>query len=65
MKLNELRKKSISELKQEHVSLLREHLSLRFQKANNELKKTHELRRVRKDIARLLTLITEKVGESK
>ncbi len=62
MKLSELRNKSIDELKNEHLQLLREQFNLRMQKASGQLAKNHEIQRVRRDIARVLTLITEKSG---
>lgn len=62
MKANELRQKSINELKVEHISMLRELFNLRMQKATGQLTKNHEMRRVRRAVARLLTIIREKMG---
>ncbi|PLK59038.1 50S ribosomal protein L29 [Candidatus Palibaumannia cicadellinicola] len=56
----ELRNKNIKELRIELLNLLREQFNLRIQAANNELKHTHFLRIVRKNIARVKTLLTEK-----
>lgn len=65
MKVNELRQKDVAELKQEHINLLREQFNLRMQKATGQLSKNHEIRRVKRMIARVLTLITEKLGANK
>lgn len=62
MKANELRQKSILDLKAEHISLLRELFNLRMQKATGQVTKGHEVRRARRGIARLLTIISEKMG---
>lgn len=62
MKVNEMRQKSISDLKVEHLSLLRELFNLRMQKATGQLAKNHEMRRVRRAVAKLLTIIREKMG---
>lgn len=62
MKANELRQKTINDLEVEHISLLRELFNLRMQKATGQLAKSHEMRRVRRDVARLLTVIQEKIG---
>lgn len=62
MKANELRQKAVGELKSEHISLLRELFNLRMQKAVGQLGKGHEMKRARRDIARLLTVIHQKMG---
>jgi large subunit ribosomal protein L29 len=62
MKANELREKNVSELTTEHLELLREHFNLRVQQATGQLNKPHELKRVRRNIARILTIIREKSG---
>ena len=62
MKANELRQKSLAELKAEHVNLLREQFNLRMQKSTGQLTKNHEIGRVKHDIARVLTVINEKSG---
>ena len=62
MKANELRSKSVDELKQEHLLLLKEQFNLRMQKSSGQLSKTHEVRRVRKTIAKVLTVLNEKMG---
>lgn len=57
MKASELRNKSTDELRQELKDLLRAQFSLRMQVATQQTNKTHELRRVRRDIARVRTVL--------
>jgi large subunit ribosomal protein L29 len=57
MKPSELRTKSVSELKQELKELLRAQFSLRMQLSTQQTNKTHELRKVRRDIARVHTVM--------
>ncbi|HMT02929.1 MAG TPA: 50S ribosomal protein L29, partial [Burkholderiales bacterium] len=51
MKASELRSKSVSELDTELESLLKSHFSLRMQASMQQLTKTSELKKVRRDIA--------------
>ena len=63
----DLRKKSIDELNEELVALRREQFNLRMQQATGELTHNHEHGRVRKDIARVKTVLNElqrSAGES-
>lgn len=60
MKANELRSKSATELQDELVSLLKEQFSLRMQIATQQLSNTSQLVRVRRDIARVRTIMREK-----
>ena len=55
----DLRKKSIEELNEELVALRREQFNLRMQQATGELAHNHEHGRVRKDIARIKTVLNE------
>ena len=55
----DLRKKSIEELNEELVALRREQFNLRMQQATGELTHNHEHGRVRKDIARVKTVLNE------
>ena len=67
MEASELRKKSVEELNEELVALRREQFNLRMQKATQELQQHTEHRRVRRDIARVKTVLNElarKSGES-
>ena len=59
MKASELREKSIDELNEELVALRREQFNLRMQHATGELTHNHEHGRVRKDIARVKTVLNE------
>ncbi|MFU8784309.1 50S ribosomal protein L29 [Aliidiomarina sp.] len=62
MKASELKAKSVEELNQELLGLLREQFNLRMQSATGQLNQTHLLRQVRRDIARVKTLLNEKAG---
>ncbi|MDD5390818.1 MAG: 50S ribosomal protein L29 [Gallionellaceae bacterium] len=59
MKAIELKAKSTEELKQEVKELLRAQFSLRMQLSTQQTTKTHELRKVRRDIARVRTVMRE------
>jgi large subunit ribosomal protein L29 len=59
MKAADLRKKSMDELNEELVALRREQFNLRMQHATGELTHNHEHGRVRKDIARVKTILNE------
>ena len=60
MELKQLRQKSAVELKAHLVELQKERFALRMQKATGQLAKTHEARRVRREIARVNTLLGQK-----
>ncbi|OZI32148.1 50S ribosomal protein L29 [Bordetella genomosp. 10] len=62
MKAKELRTKDVAELQKELESLLRAQFGLRMQKATQQLANTSQLGKVRRDIARVRTLLTEKAG---
>ena len=64
MKASELRAKSADELTEELQSLLRAQFSLRMQKATQQLTNTSQIRKVRRDIARVRTLLSEKAKAS-
>jgi large subunit ribosomal protein L29 len=59
MKASELRGKSVDELNQELQSLLRAQFALRMQKATQQLSNTSQIRKVRRDIARVRTLLNQ------
>ena len=61
--VNELRGKSVEELKEELVAAKKELFNLRFQNATNQLDNTSRIKEVRKNIARIQTIITEKAGQ--
>ena len=66
MKAAELRTKSNDELQQELASLLKAQFSLRMQKATQQLTNTSQLGKVRRDIARVRTLLNQKAkGQGK
>ena len=67
MKATELRAKSRQELDEELLKLRKEHFNLRLQRATGQLTRPHEYGGVRKDIARIKTVIAEidKQGEAK
>jgi large subunit ribosomal protein L29 len=60
MKTNELRNKTTEELKQELLALRKEQFNLRMQKKMGQLPKSHLIRKAKKDIARLKTVMNEK-----
>ena len=67
MKINkyveDLKKKSAAELNDELVAAKKELFNLRFQNATNQLDNTSRIKEVRKNIARIQTVITEKAKE--
>jgi len=60
MKTSELRAKDVAALEKEVADLLRAHFGLRMQKATQQLTNHSVLRKTRRDIARVNTVITEK-----
>lgn len=62
MKVSELKEKSISELNNELISLLRVQFSLRMQLATQQLSDTSRMKIIRKDIARVKTIMTQKAS---
>ena len=69
MKINkfveDLKAKSVAELNEELVAAKKELFNLRFQNATNQLDNTARIREVRKNIARIQTVITEQANASK
>lgn len=63
MNVAELRQKEIPELTQELSSLLRKQFKLRLLNASGELKRNHQVKQMRRGIARVMTLLTEKKGK--
>ena len=59
MSLKDFREKNIDELREELLSLRQNQLKLKMQKANAQLEQTHQIRQVRRDIARIKTLLRE------
>ena len=64
MKVLELREKSEDQLTEELIKLKKESFNLRFQKASGQLENTARVRFVRRNIARVKTVIAEKAGNS-
>lgn len=60
MKASEVRAKSVDELKDSLASLKKEALNLRFQQASGQLENTARVQVVRRDIARILTVLDER-----
>jgi large subunit ribosomal protein L29 len=60
MKASELRSKSGDELREQLLQLKKEQFNLRFQKATGQLENTSRVREVRRDIARLKTLLAQR-----
>jgi large subunit ribosomal protein L29 len=60
MKASELRGKSADELNKEPNSLLNAQFKLRMQKATQQLTNTSQIRKVRRDIARVRTFLNDK-----
>lgn len=60
MKTSELKDKSIAELNDELVSLKKEQFSLRMQQGVGQLAQTHQIKAVRRNIARVQTVINQK-----
>ena len=63
--VNELRAKSVEELNEELVAAKKELFNLRFQNATNQLDNTGRIKEVRRNIARIQTVITEQANASK
>jgi len=60
--VEELKAKSVKELSDELVAAKKELFNLRFQNATNQLDNTSRIKEVRKNIARIQTVITEKAN---
>ena len=69
MKINKyvegLKAKSAAELNEELVAAKKELFNLRFQNATNQLDNTSRIKEVRKNIARIQTVITEQANAAK
>ena len=62
MNAKELREKSAEDLKAELLKLRKESFNMRFQVANMQLENTARVREVRRDIARIKTVLGEKTA---
>jgi large subunit ribosomal protein L29 len=63
MDVNVMKGKTVVELRDELKGLLQEQFNLRMQKGMGQMTNIHELRRVRRDIARIKTVMTQKSTE--
>ncbi|MFA5522057.1 MAG: 50S ribosomal protein L29 [Castellaniella sp.] len=63
MKASELREKSAAELQTELESLLKAQFNLRMQRATQQLTNTSQIRQVRRDIARVRTVMAQNAGQ--
>ena len=59
MKAADLRNKTTAELDEELIALRREQFNLRMQKATGQLAQTHQFGQIRRDIARIKTVLSE------
>ncbi|MGM0480788.1 MAG: 50S ribosomal protein L29 [Pseudomonadota bacterium] len=62
MKASELKEKTVEQLQEELLNLRREQFNLRMQAATGQLNQTHMMKQVRRDIARIKTILTQKAG---
>lgn len=62
MKGSDLRAKSATELQAELIQLLQSQFKMRIQKATGQLTRVHLIQQVRRDIARVKTVLNEKAG---
>ena len=62
MQANDLRNKSVEDLKTELSNLQREQFNLRFQLKTGQLQQTDNVRNVRRDIARINTILSENLN---
>ena len=65
MKAQDLKGKSADELTDELLALKKEAFNLRFQRASGQLENTARIREVRRDIARIKTVMRDGVGASR
>ena len=63
MKASELREKTLEELQQEVENLSKEHFNYRMQQSTGQLGPSHMRKEVKKDIARVKTVLNEKRKE--
>ena len=64
MKAAELREKTPDELRKELESLKKEAFNLRFQAATGQMENTSRMRSVKRDVARVKTILNEKAAEA-
>ena len=64
MKIEDVRGMTPDQLSEQLVSLKKEQFNLRFQKATGQVEKTHRVGEVRKDIARIKTVLRTKQAQA-
>jgi large subunit ribosomal protein L29 len=64
MKIDEVRGMTPDQLNEQLVNLKKEQFNLRFQKATGQIEKTHRVNEVRKDIARIKTVLRTKQAQA-
>ena len=64
MKARELRAKTPEQLREQLVALKKEAFNLRFQQATGQLESTARMRAVRRDVARVKTILNQKAAEA-
>ena len=64
MKAQELKEKSPEQLREQLLSLKKEAFNLRFQQATGQLESTARMRSVRRDVARVKTVLNQKAAEA-
>jgi large subunit ribosomal protein L29 len=64
MTAKELLGKTPEQLREQLVSLKKEAFNLRFQAATNQLENTSRMRAVRKDVARIMTVLNQKAAQA-
>ena len=60
MKASEIRSKDVKELREQLLALRQEQVNLRIQKALGQLSRPHRFKEIRRDIARIKTVLNEK-----
>ena len=64
MKASEIRDKTSDQLRDEILKLKKEQFNLRFQVATGQLENTARMRQVRRDIARMKTIMNQRLAEA-
>ena len=64
MNAQELKAKTPDELRDQLIALKKEAFNLRFQAATNQLENTARMRAVRRDVARVKTVLNQKAAEA-
>ena len=62
MKASELKSKSASDLNNELIALFKEQFNLRIQRGMGQVTQTHLFRNIKKQVARIKTILSEKEG---